>query len=948
MTNKLDPAILAVITQEARQCFLEEDAPGYLHTLEQSLENDRDSADWTEMMRAAHSLKGGAGIAELPSLKELAHKLEDLLQALQQGEQLPLEPTWELITRSVNEIAFLLSQAAANQDVVADTDLIQALEAMVSSEPEIAEEALKPVEEAVKSVADSGTNSMIIIALQEDLEANFAEIEELPGDAPPILVQQCLEKLCDESLFLGETLDLPWLVEEMTVLQTSLSEFPPEMLLEIGKQAIADLRSQRDNYLESFLSTLPKSVKSTGEDRQQANTETSSYESLQDTTVSITEPEPELEIQPDHDLESFPTVTVPTPELEISTPQQLRETKVPVKEPEEQVVLSQIRMPLKRLETMSNTIGELILIQDRLSLQQKQFKSANRRLRQFARQFEPIREQVSILYDQLAIAPVHSGTPALVGGDRNGSDSDFDSLEMDRYSELHRSLQTFQELMLQVQETRHDLELINRELAEDLDQVGQNLNSLYNNVTDSRLVPFRLLSQRFIPQIQTLNRRYDKLVQLKLEGEEALVDQALLEQLQTPLTHLVNNAFDHGIEPTAERLANQKPEMAEIILKAKIEGNQLIVILKDDGRGVDLAKVYQRALEKGICPAHKSMEELSSAEILDWIFQADFSTAAKVSQLSGRGMGLDIVRQQVRRLRGTIEIDTQLGKGTIFTLKLPLNLSLLSLSLIQLPGRLVAIPIDSIRSTIPYAEIEWIGEDKKTAIWMKQEVPVASLSSLLPCARVSEEEVNPRIGIVLESAFGPLLVTADALLSESKLIVKPFDDTVFTPSYLAGCTILGTGEVVPVVLPQAFDLSSSQSQLPPKVSSIWESRKLPHILVVEDSVATRHLLQRLLSALNYQVTLARDGQEGLEILEQRQGQIDLVITDIEMPRMNGFELLENLRKDVTWQDLPVVMVTSRTGERHRQHAMDLSANGYLGKPIQPQELLDTIQSLIEF
>ena len=365
-------------------------------------------------------------------------------------------------------------------------------------------------------------------------------------------------------------------------------------------------------------------------------------------------------------------------------------------------------------------------------------------MRSLTRQFEPIREQIQDLYDRLAITTV---------AEVNSSKQDFDALEMDRYSDLHGSLQSFQELMLQIQETRTDIDFIDRELSENLEQSEKNLNTLYTKVTDSRLVPFDVLAKRFIPQLRGLSQRFDKPVNLAIEGKNTLVDQILLEQLQTPLTHLLNNAFDHGIEAKYDRLAANKPETATIELKAQLQNNQLVITIKDDGGGIDSRKVYRRAVERGICPSDKAIEDFAPEAIINWIFEPDFSTADKVSDISGRGMGLDIVLNLIRQLRGQLYVTTDVGLGTTFTINLPLNLSLQSLLLVQLQNRLVAIPHTSVLEMLPYRELYFTDRTEQYINWQTQTIPLTSINTLFPCPRKPLQISQGKVGIVLENCF---------------------------------------------------------------------------------------------------------------------------------------------------------------------------------------------------
>ena len=1005
MSSQLDPSILASITQEARQCFLDEDAPEYLQMLEEGIKQRDRAADFTSLLRAAHSLKGGAGLASLGSLQELAHKLEDLLVAIQQGKIEEVDFGWSLVEQSVNEIALILSQARTLDRVNANLDLLAALEALVSSSS-VAETDLTP---------ESQDHSLVNNTLTDDLETAFSAIEELSVDTPTHIIKQFLANFTDECIFLGETLNLPWLVEAIAPIAQALEASSPEEVLLLTQETIRNLRSQRDLYINDSLEPeLPAS--------QENNTDNNDFvantlnQELEESLVAIEELTPDTppeliqqllasfvdeglflgetlnlpwlieaivpienavaELEPEFallkakeitteirsqrdrflltgEIPNQESQTTPTPDPIIESPASKEEDTPSTPTKLTKTSLSQLRIPLQKLEGMTNNIEELILTQARLARQQQLFNQANRRLRSLTRQFEPIRDQVQNLYDQLAtgstaLAYNHSllGNNQTLPGTEVSDDVAFDSLELDRYTELHTSLQSFQELMLLVQETRTDLDLIERELAEDLEQTHKNLDSLYNHVTESRLVPFRLLAKRFIPQIRSLNQRYDKSVNLVIEGKNTPIDQVLLEQLQTPLTHLLNNAFDHGIESKAERLASQKSVTAEIMLKATVESNQLVITIQDDGSGINIAKVYQRAVERGICPSDKSMNEFSPEEIIDWIFQPDFSTATQVSDISGRGMGLDIVRSQIRKLRGNLQVQTKPSQGTTFTLKLPLNLSLMSLLLVQLQNRIIAIPNTSVIATSPYSELSFTDEQKLTVHWQQKTIPLVSLANLLPCPRNPLALDRSKVGIAIEAAFGPLMVLVDAVLQEEKLIIKPFDETIPIPSYLAGCTVLGTGEVVPVILPQGLEqattsTSSFDLQAPKPVAN-----KIPTILVAEDSIATRRMLERILTTVGYQVIVCRDGQEALDKLEQHQGAIELIISDVEMPKVNGFELLQKVRANDIFKNTPVVMATSRTGDRHRQQAIKLGATDYLGKPIQPQELLTIINNLL--
>lgn len=1021
MSSQLDPAILAAITAEARQCFLDEDAPEYLQMLENGFQ-DRDNPDFTALLRAAHSLKGGAGLASLSSLQQLAHKLEDVLVGLQQGKIAESELAWALVEKSIDEVGYVVSQAHNVDEAIANPELVVALEALVGSDSESTEEG----------EAGEGNHDLVRNTLTKDLENSFVALEELELDTPEDLIQPLLSGFVDECTFLAETLELDWLGEAVSPIAEVLEADATEALL-LSQAIISQLREEIENYLKNLASVTENEVEpqqaapqlvadtlkgdleaicqaiadlamDTPEEvinealtdfanectflgktlelpwlvdavaptentlaecdplealltvqewvkeiRQQRDRYLDSTQ--QDTVDAVAIAPTESEDELDEDEAGFFDFAEDESDTALSTvmfaPPISEKTVAKVVE-SQPAASSQVRISLEKLEGMTNNVEELILSQSRISRQQQVLNQANRRLKSLTRQFEPIREQIQDLYDRLAVSSTDMTTKSESKDLHSLSESEnnFDTLEMDRYSDLHVSLQSLQELMLQIQETRTDIDSIDRELNEDLVQSEKNLNILYTEVTDSRLVQFDVLAKRFIPQLRGLSQRFDKPVNLEIEGKNTLVDQILLEQLQTPLTHLLNNAFDHGIEAKYDRLAANKPETATITLKSQLKNNQLVITIKDDGGGIDPQKVYQRAVERGICSPDSSIQDFRPEEIVNWIFAPNFSTAAKVSDISGRGMGLDIVLNLIRQLRGQLYVTTDVGLGTTFTINLPLNLSLQSLMLVQLQQRLVAIPHTSILEILPYRELYFSDRSKEYINWQDKTIPLASATTLFPCPRKPLQLSQGKVGIVLETAFEPIAILVDAIAGEEKLIIKPFDETIPVPTYIVGCTVLGSGEVIPVILPQGINEETISAPESLKNSTVTIANTVSTVLIAEDSVATRKMLDKILTSVGYNVIVCRDGQEALEQVEQYHGRIDLILSDVEMPRLNGFELLKKVRTMPAFKNTPIVMATSRTGDRHRQEAQRLGATDYLGKPVQPQQLIDTVADLL--
>lgn len=867
----LDASQLDAIAQEARLSFLYEDAPEYQTQLEDgltALENG-DPEAVPNLMKTAHSLKGGAGIAQLDALSDFSHKLEDLLEAIHEQRVTETEIAYDLIRQGVNEVTALIANAlqADSPQIEVEQELKSAIAEFLASLPE---EVPETIESDHKEQANT-VSSLTKTALEVDLEECMGRIEPLLEE-PSEELNSALESFCEECTLLAEMLSLDWLQADIQEIQSAIGQQDPENLVTTAETTLKQLREHRDQYL---------------------NGETPTAE------------------EPESDVSAAPSLEVKTTASDPGL---------------------SLKMPVTRLDRMSNTFGELIINYERLNLISEQLQEANRSLHKHAFQLSPIKEQVQTFYDQLASNLNIKSSP---------ENEEFDPLQLDQYSNFHSTLQEFQELMVRVQENRADIDVIARDFQESLEDLRSFLNTLRTDITNSRLIPFRNYAQRFNVPLQNLNERYHKSVQLSLEGEDTLVDQVILEQLQTPLTHLFRNAFDHGIESTEERIAVDKSPIATITFKAQIQGNRILITISDDGRGINLENVFQKAKAKGLTNA-ETHQKLTREQILEFLFTANFSTADTVSDLSGRGVGLDVVRMQVERLNGTVSIDSTLGAGTQFTLSIPLTLSILPFLLCRAQQQTLAIPASKILGVVSLKEME----SDQTIFWHNQSLPVYPLLQLLPYPEpIPPSGVEP-VGLVLNINEKLIVVGIDGLQGERELVVKPFDRTIPVPSYVAGCTVLGTGEVVPVLDPDYWgDLlatmeTASKQSIPAEGSDQSDE---PTIMIIDDSVAVRRNLERLLTESGYQVIACRDGKEAVAVLDQPGEAINLVISDIEMPGLDGFGVLQSIRSHSRWHYLPVIMLTSRGHQQHRQKAFNLGANEYLGKPFNARKLLAIIQ-----
>ncbi|MBR8826469.1 MAG: Hpt domain-containing protein [Gomphosphaeria aponina SAG 52.96 = DSM 107014] len=654
-----------------------------------------------------------------------------------------------------------------------------------------------------------------------------------------------------------------------------------------------------------------------------------------------------------------------------------------------------VRVDLDRLERMNNLVGELSINHNSSLLQNEQLQGAVKELLNRFTRFGEMTNKLREMSDQIVVKERHYGhgtydnfvTREPRELDNIERQPDFDSLEMDSYGTMYSMIQGLLEQMIQVEEAVDDIALFARQSGQTVEQQRQMLNRLRDELMWARMLPLGEVLNRFPRVLRDLSAKYKKQVNLQLSGTRVLVDKAALEKLYDPLLHLLRNAFDHGIELPEIRKKKGKPEEGQIEISAYHQGNQTIIEIKDDGQGLDLAKIGIKALEKGLLSAEQ-LAVLPKESLLDFIFEPGFSTASQVSELSGRGVGLDVVHSQLRSLKGKITVNSSPDKGTTFILSLPLTLTIDKLLVCLAGNTPFALPSDSIEEIIiPTPEQMKKTGQHRFLQWRSGVIPVYKLIDLLEYHCTLQEIVASKslMGVNTPEDWElPLLLLrrgqqvfaleVDRLVTEQELVIKPFSSAMAAPSYTYGCTILGDGTVLPVIngtllVEEVLDMtipgltkitsSSKTASKEQKVTKILQeqssvredSAKTPAvqaatILVVDDSAAMRRTLAFSLEKSGYRVLQARDGREALEQLQQLASNIQMVICDIEMPNMNGFEFLGQRRRYPELLNIPVAMLTSRSNDKHRQLATHLGANAYFTKPYIEQKFLESIKKII--
>ncbi|BAQ63306.1 response regulator [Geminocystis sp. NIES-3709] len=892
----LDAASLAAIAEEARICFLEEDAPEYLDILtkgiddlKQSFQENNDTQKleflYKELGRAAHSIKGGAGMAEMPVVSKLAHKVEDIFEALQQDRISDFNTTFELLSLAIDDLENLINLEKSSS--ISDdnsSDLLTVLDEFLAT--------LNPQNDVVDiGFAD---DSFITMALNQDLSACIERVKEIvdnPSLANPKNITNSLNILLEECQLLGQALNCNWLVK--------LS------------QVIRDLQANNQDSPDNF---TRKSIEEIENHKQQflagnKNPIFSSY----------FQPETTIEKSENKELESKKIDN-----NEILSPS---------------ANVRNLRIPLDKITNLSNIVGQLLTNYESLKLYENQLKQASVNLKKKTKSLAPVKEQIESMYDQLTIS--QSSFLANNIKELNHQLSEFDTLEFDEYNQVHTSLQNLTELIIQVQEVREDFDLVNREFQETLIEMQKSLNILDQELRKVRLVPFISLAGGFFKPLEKLNKTYGKSVELVVEGKDILIDQNIIEILRTPFNHLIRNAFDHGIESPEMRKKLGKSLPAIIKLTAKIEGNSVILTIKDDGGGININKVYEKALSLGLFAKNISFADLTQEEILRTIFSPGFSTASQVSDLSGRGMGMDIVKAEIEKLRGTIQVNTNIGKGTEFKLKIPLGLNIISLLLVKISKQVIAIPSENVFKVISLSNHD-INDNQM--LWEGKKIPVYNLSQILPYNENLAMDISQGyIGLLLNINGEEIIMRVEGIVEEKPLVAKSFDDTVAIPPYIGGGTILGNGSFVPILIPDYLTPLLTNKQVVEDDISIPKEEL--SVMVIDDSVTVRRSLNRVLSQVGYNVTQCRDGKEAWNTLQSTTQSFNIAICDLEMPGVDGYKFLQMVRVSEKWQHLPIIILTSRNNDLHRQKAFDLGANAYMTKPFNPLKIIDSIEEL---
>ncbi|QDW67936.1 response regulator [Luteimonas granuli] len=623
-----------------------------------------------------------------------------------------------------------------------------------------------------------------------------------------------------------------------------------------------------------------------------------------------------------------PKVVMPPLTAPIGAAEAAEDDDITPRAPQEQV---RIRADL--LDRLVNYAGEVAIYRARLEQQLGAFRGAMGEMEQTNTR----------LRDQLRRLDIETEAQIIARYQRehDSADATFDPLELDRFSTLQQLSRALAESVADLTSLQGTLDDLTRQYETLLLQQSRVSSDLQEGLMRTRMVPFDSLVPRLRRVVRQAATETGKHAQLRLEGAQGELDRNVLERMTAPLEHMLRNAVAHGLETPGKRREAGKADEGAVRISVRREGSEVVLEVADDGAGLDREAIRRRGVERGLI---RDDAVLAEGDLDSLIFQPGFSTADEVSRLSGRGVGMDVVASEVRQLGGALDIATVRGRGTTFTMRLPQTLAVTQAVFVKIGETSFAVPIASVRGVGRISRDEF-GRPDAAYAYGGEDYAVHDLGGLVGHAPARADGHLQMPLLLVRSGELRVAVAVDQILGSREIVVKPVGPQVASVPGIFGATIMGDGSVV-VILDVAPLVRRRQVARPrdPAAEAALQ-RRVPLVMVVDDSITMRKVTARVLERHNYEVVTAKDGVDALERLAERVP--DLMLLDIEMPRMDGYELATEMKADARLREVPIIMITSRTGEKHRQRAFEIGVERYLGKPYQENELLRNVHDLLE-
>ncbi len=933
--------------QEFIQVFLEE-SQDCLEVCDAALSVWRDCRDdidaISEYQRALHTLKGGARMADLPQIGDVAHAIEAVVETLVESGVEVSDMAFDGLARANDALIGML-------ELVRDGGVIPSPHALISELEEIRVSCTSPAEE-MHSTTESSCNEPdpAVECPAEDASINVDTVDPY-SDVDSELLEVFLEEANDILEHSEDSLrswkrspdDPAYIAQLQRELHTLKGGARMADITEIGDLAHAveslmvAVSDGLINRSDSMFVILGQAHDALGDmvervsRRQPLVPATKVMELLNVLQAGQEVQHDEGEIQSQSASAAAPAAMVEKPHDAVAGDR--RHT--------ERAHQELVRVKAHLLDNMVNYAGEVSIYRSRLE----------QKIGAYRFNLVEMEQTVARLREQLRKLEIETEAQVLFRYETENvsSEDQFDPLEMDRYSHMQQLSRSLVESVSDLGSIQNLLENLTSESETLLLQQSRVNTELQEGLMRTRMVPFLGLAARMRRIVRQTSQTVGKKAELELSGAEGEMDRTVVDRIIAPIEHMLRNAISHGIEDPSTRLANGKPEGGTIRITLERESSDVVLKISDDGAGIDLTAIREKAVERGLMAKDAG---ISDEEALQFILETGFSTAEKVTQVAGRGVGMDVVNSEVKQLGGSLHIGSEQGKGTTFTMRLPFTLALNQALLVEVGEDTYAIPLSSIEGIVrlrreDLARYYENGEDSKFS-YAGFDYKVSHLGTLLGTGTLHIESGPKRVPVLLARVGEHAMAfQVENLLGSREIVVKSVGPQISTVRGVSGATILGDGRVVMILDLIALlrsSLASPMAQVEDMLSRPLSSKQLT-VMVVDDSITVRKVTTRLLERNDMHVISAKDGVDAVSKLQENIP--DIMLLDIEMPRMDGFELAIHVRNEPRLKNIPIIMITSRTGDKHRQRAMQIGVNRYLGKPFQEIELLDNIRGLLE-
>ena len=941
-----DPELVSLpeddIDLEVLVLFLEE-ADELIEGIDQSIlewsENPKGSDHLDNILRFLHTMKGGARLAGLNSLGEYTHNFETELIELQTKPRAldevffgSLNTRQDEITRRIGVYA-RFAEGTATEVEMAEMQQSKAAEIGSSIEPDIYREPID-VETSNGVFEDKGD----ALALAANLPDDDVDLEILS-----IFIEEAEELLesIDQSIldWSGKTSDQTYLDNLLRHLHTlkggarlaglnSLGEYSHNLEtfligvqqnpIELNEDFFAQLNHHQDEITRRIAIYKKMSDGSAEED------EVSSLGTTGDFSGDRTE-----KTRDEGSINEASSVGT-----EASVVDSGIEKRTPATAPAQEMV----RVSAELLDELVSLAGETSITRGRIEQQ----------ISDFAESLDEMEDTIVKIREQVRRLEIEAESRETVFRSHSkDAEAGFDELELDRYTmlqEISRSLSEGSSDMMDLKDTLLDK---SRDAETLLHQQARLGSELQEGLTRTRMVPFARLIPRLRRIVRQISSEVEKSVRFDAFNVEGELDRTVLERIVAPLEHMLRNAVDHGIESKEQRIAANKPETGRISLRLSREGGYVVLTISDDGGGIDVEAVKRKAIERGLI---NSGDQVTDHEAMQFVMNAGFSTAQKLTQISGRGVGMDVVNSEIKQLGGSVSIDSTFGVGTEFSIRIPFTVSINRALMVVIQEETYAVPLNTIEGIVrvsPYELEAYYQPDAPMFEYAGQPYRLTYMGKLLSKSENPslEGQTSPLPVILARSGDLSVALQVDKVIGSREVVVKTLGRQFDQVGGISGATVLGDGSVVVIldVLALVQSADAETQQIVSDESSPVDTG-VKKVLIVDDSVTVRKVTSRLMERQGWEVATAKDGLDAVEQLQDIYP--DIVLLDIEMPKMDGFEVLRTVRRDERLKDLPVIMITSRTGEKHKQQAFELGVNSYLGKPFQEAGLMSTIAEVL--